>query len=108
MFVCVNSDEIRQDVEDTLFRMKPWAHEDAEQSCVFGGWARMGLPISTFSVVEVSTPKIGEKSPSRVRADVCLTLAGRNDVRMEWEGLCCCCIMLLSLANTVCNVMYVM
>lgn len=47
------SDEIRQDVEDILFRMKPWKHEQADSDVVFGGWARMALPITTFSIVEV-------------------------------------------------------
>lgn len=51
------SDEIRQDVEDALFRLKPWKHE-TESSVVFGGWARMALPITTFSIVEVSWPRM--------------------------------------------------
>lgn len=45
-------DEIRQDVEETVYRMKPWASE--EGSALFAGWARMAQPIEGFNVVEVS------------------------------------------------------
>jgi len=44
-------DEIRQDIEDAVSRMKPSKAEDG--SCYFGGWARMSHPIVSFSVVEV-------------------------------------------------------
>lgn len=54
---------------------------------VFGGWARMAQPITKFAVVEVAKPSIGEKRPSRVRADVAVVLPTRNDVRNEWENL---------------------
>lgn len=47
------ADEIRQDIEDAVFRMKPWRAE--EGNAYFGGWARMALPIRAFSVVEVSS-----------------------------------------------------
>ncbi|KAI9551525.1 hypothetical protein GHT06_021858 [Daphnia sinensis] len=77
--------EIRQDIEDSVFRMKPWKGEDG--SVVFGGWARMAQPITAFSVVEVGKPNIGEKQPSRVRADVSVILDVRNDVKHEWENL---------------------
>lgn len=65
--------------------MLPWQNE--EGGCVFGGWARMALPIQSFAVVEVSKPHIGEKKPSRVRADVSVTLNVRKDVQDEWENL---------------------
>lgn len=77
--------EIRQDIEDSVFRMKPWKGEDG--GVVFGGWARMAQPITAFSVVEVGKPNIGEKQPSRVRADVSVILDVRNDVKSEWESL---------------------
>ena len=44
-------DEIRQDIEDCLGRLKPWKAEDG--SCYFGGWARMAQPLIGFNVVEV-------------------------------------------------------
>uniref|UniRef100_A0A182NDY0 RNA helicase aquarius n=1 Tax=Anopheles dirus TaxID=7168 RepID=A0A182NDY0_9DIPT len=77
--------EIRQDIEDAVSRMLPWKSEDGD--VVFGGWARMALPIQSFAVVEVSKPHIGEKKPSRVRADVSVTLNVRKEVQEEWENL---------------------
>lgn len=47
----------------------------------------MALPVASFAVVEVSKPHIGEKKPSRVRADVSVTLSVRKDIQEEWEGL---------------------
>ena len=46
----------------------------------------MALPISTFSVVEVGRPNVGENRPSRVRADVTIELNVADSVKMEWEG----------------------
>ncbi|XP_006823851.1 RNA helicase aquarius [Saccoglossus kowalevskii] len=77
--------EIRQDVEDSVSRLKPWLAEDGNM--VFGGWARMALPITTFSVVEVAKPNIGENHPSQVRADITVVLNLRSEIRTEWEGL---------------------
>lgn len=53
----------------------------------FGGWARMAQPITGFAVVEVAKPNIGEKKPSRVRADVTVVLSVRSDIKSEWENL---------------------
>lgn len=44
--------EIRQDIEDAVSRMLPWQTEEKE--VMFGGWARMALPIASFAVVEVN------------------------------------------------------
>ncbi|XP_037896069.1 RNA helicase aquarius [Glossina fuscipes] len=77
--------EIRQDIEDSVSRMLPWLSE--EEEVVFGGWARMALPIASFAVVEVAKPHIGEKKPSRVRADVSVTLSVRKEIKDEWENL---------------------
>ncbi|KHJ41012.1 Intron-binding protein aquarius family protein [Trichuris suis] len=78
--------QIRKDIEDALFRLKPWKHE-TDESLVLGGWARMALPITNFSVVEVGKPNVGENCPSIVRADVQLTLNLRPDIRSEWLNL---------------------
>lgn len=78
-------DEIRQDIEDAVSRMLPWESEDG--GVVFGGWARMALPIQDFAVVEVAKPHIGEKKPSRVRADVQVTLNVKHEIQEEWENL---------------------
>lgn len=65
--------------------MLPWASEEGE--VVFGGWARMALPVQEFAVVEVGKPRIGERKPSRVRADVSVSLNVRKEVQDEWENL---------------------
>lgn len=44
------SDEIRQDIEDAIFRLKPWTHESNPNETVWGGWARMALPLAEFQV----------------------------------------------------------
>ncbi|XP_077992997.1 RNA helicase aquarius-like [Glandiceps talaboti] len=77
--------EIRQDIEDSVSRMKPWQAEDG--NTIFGGWARMALPITAFSVVEVAKPNIGENHPSQVRADITVTLNLREAIKAEWEGM---------------------
>ncbi|XP_045502358.1 RNA helicase aquarius [Colias croceus] len=77
--------EIRQDIEDAVYRLSPWRAEDG--SVYFGGWARMAHPIQSFAVVEVAKPNIGEKAPSRVRADVTVTLSVRREIKHEWENL---------------------
>jgi intron-binding protein aquarius len=77
--------EIRQDIEDAVIRMLPWQSEENE--VVFGGWARMALPIQDFAVVEVGKPHLGERRPSRVRADVSVSLNVRKEIQDEWENL---------------------
>ncbi|KAI5748269.1 hypothetical protein M8J77_023683 [Diaphorina citri] len=77
--------EIRQDIEDSVIRLSPWKSEDG--SPFFGGWARMAQPIVNFAVVEVAKPNIGEKQPSRVRADVIVNLNVKREIKGEWESL---------------------
>uniref|UniRef100_A0A665WPG2 Uncharacterized protein n=1 Tax=Echeneis naucrates TaxID=173247 RepID=A0A665WPG2_ECHNA len=77
--------EIRQDIEDVVWRMKPWQSEYG--GVVFGGWARMAQPITSFSIVEVAKPNIGESWPARVRADVTVNLNIQGHIKQEWEGL---------------------
>nr|XP_002131605.1 RNA helicase aquarius [Ciona intestinalis] len=77
--------EIRQDVEDAVYRTKAWKSEDG--GCIFKGWARMALPIQAFNVVEVAKPNIGESHPSQVRADVTITTNIPRNTREEWENL---------------------
>ncbi len=44
--------------------------EDDEDKVVFRGWARMAMPIDSFSVVEVRKPNVGEAKPAAVTADI--------------------------------------
>ena len=77
--------EIRLEIEDQIARMKPWVGDDG--SCVFGGWARMCLPIQNFSIVEVARPLLGQVRPRSVRADIVIDVDLRAQMRNEWEGL---------------------
>uniref|UniRef100_A0A914HES8 Intron-binding protein aquarius n=1 Tax=Globodera rostochiensis TaxID=31243 RepID=A0A914HES8_GLORO len=79
--------EIRQDIEDVLFRMKPWRHEFNEQEVVWAGWARMALPVGECRVVHVGKPLVGELAPSDVKADVHFSLPSRSDLREEWMNV---------------------
>lgn len=80
-------DEVRQDLEDVLFRMKPFKHEFNPDEVVWGGWAKMALPITGCRIVQVGKPNVGESSPSEVKADVSIVLPRRQDLRFEWENL---------------------
>ncbi|KAG8194552.1 hypothetical protein JTE90_013299 [Oedothorax gibbosus] len=77
--------EIRQDIEDVVRRLRPCQSEVGD--VLFSGWARMAQPITAFSIIEVGKPNIGEKQPSRVRADVTVTLSTRYEIKSEWEAL---------------------
>jgi len=85
LFQLESTYEVRSDIEDAVSRMKPWKSEFNET--VYNGWARMALPINNFSVMEVGKPKVGETCPSRVKADILITLSTRHMLRSEWEAL---------------------
>ncbi len=85
LFQLESTYEIRGDIEDIVMRLKPWRPEDGQ--VLFNGWARMAQPITSFSIVEVAKPNIGEKQPSRVRADVTVNLSLKESVKEEWEKL---------------------
>jgi intron-binding protein aquarius len=85
LFQLESTYEIRGDVEDAVSRLKPWTTDEGE--VIFGGWARMALPITSFAIVEVAKPNIGEKQPSRVRADVSVNLSVKDAIKNEWENL---------------------
>ena len=68
-------------------RAKYFRQAEGDVNVLFGGWARMAQPIVTFTIVEVSKPNIGEKQPSRVRADIKLNLNLKPAIKAEWEAL---------------------
>lgn len=77
--------EIRQDIEDVVTRLQPFPSDGG--NCTFGGWARMAIPVQSFTVVEVAKPNIAETCPSRVRSDVVIVVALPKQSRMEWTSL---------------------
>ncbi|KAJ1934733.1 hypothetical protein FBU59_005605, partial [Linderina macrospora] len=75
--------EIREDVKDAVKRLMPKVDED---NVYFAGWARMAMPLSSFTIVDVQRPKIGQNAPSKVRADLAIDLKAYTEtVRLEWE-----------------------
>jgi intron-binding protein aquarius len=57
----------------------------------FHGWARMGLELSTsssFRIVQVSPPRLGENIPSQVIGELCWDLSRCSEgLRKEWDDL---------------------
>jgi intron-binding protein aquarius len=80
--------EIREDLADVLTRIGPVPHPEAEGRVMFTGWARMAVPPSSFAIVEVRKPNVGEAKPSAVTAEIKFDLATlRPPVRAEWDEL---------------------
>jgi intron-binding protein aquarius len=49
----------------------------------------MAVPLSNFTIVEVAKPNIGERQPSRVRADITVHLSMRDNIRsVVRQGFC--------------------
>lgn len=81
-----SSYEIREDISDSIQRVCP--RQGIRGETVFGGWARMALPISSCAVDEVSSPIIGEQVPRCVKCSVNIDLKScSGSLRDEWESL---------------------
>uniref|UniRef100_A0AC35GU44 Intron-binding protein aquarius n=1 Tax=Panagrolaimus sp. PS1159 TaxID=55785 RepID=A0AC35GU44_9BILA len=87
LFQMESTYEIRHDIENVLFRMRPWQHEHGNNKVVWGGWAVKALPLTELRLVHVARPLIGQRAPDEVTADITITLPTRRDLRQEWEGL---------------------
>ncbi len=80
--------EIREDLADVLTRVAPVPHPEAEGRVLFTGWARMAIPPSSFAIVDVRKPNVGEAKPAAVTAEIKFDLASlRAPVRAEWDEL---------------------
>ncbi|KAK9707723.1 hypothetical protein K7432_010019 [Basidiobolus ranarum] len=79
--------EIREDIEDAVKRLAPKLVYP-EQKTEFTGWARMAIPIESFSIVDIAKPKLGDNKPAKVSADVTFK-TGRYtpSIREEWNTL---------------------
>uniref|UniRef100_A0AC34F546 Protein kinase domain-containing protein n=1 Tax=Panagrolaimus sp. ES5 TaxID=591445 RepID=A0AC34F546_9BILA len=87
LFQMESTYEIRHDIENSLYRMRPWQHEHGGDKVVWGGWARFSIPLTELRLVHVARPLIGQRAPDVVTADLTITLPTRRDLRQEWEGL---------------------
>ncbi|XP_049850666.1 RNA helicase aquarius-like [Schistocerca gregaria] len=78
--------EIRHDLEDAIARLQP--RRTSAGTTVMRGWARMALPISSFSWHHISPPRLGETCPASVTADVGYFLSCKNEtICAEWDAL---------------------
>ncbi len=86
LFKLESAYEIRQDICDAVRRVAPRQIHNGPVS--FGGWARFAVPLTSFSLNEVSKPNIGEVIPSEVRCTVEVDVSRyQGSVRAEWESL---------------------
>ncbi|KAJ2082206.1 hypothetical protein H4R24_001776 [Coemansia sp. RSA 988] len=85
---------IREDIIDAVRRLQPQVTYDANNmedsvgaNTHFAGWTRMALPMRSFDVTDVRRPRIGEKAPSLVRADISVDLSNYvESIVNEWDS----------------------
>lgn len=78
--------EIRQDLVENIKRMDSRLLPDGITE--FRGFSKYALPITSFRILEVKKPKLGELKPSRVTGELKLdysTLGGT--IKEEWESI---------------------
>ncbi|PIA13151.1 P-loop containing nucleoside triphosphate hydrolase protein [Coemansia reversa NRRL 1564] len=85
---------IREDIVDAIRRLQPQVTYDVSNvedgratNTHFTGWTRMALPMRSFDVTDVRHPRIGEKAPSLVRADISVDLTNYvESIVNEWDS----------------------
>lgn len=77
--------EIRADIENAVAHLKPWQTEDG--GFMFGGWSRMAIPVESFTIHQIGKANIGERKPSKVKAEIVVNLNVKRSVKQEWEQL---------------------
>ena len=78
--------QIREDLIDSITRMGPRC--GLKGNTLFGGWARMALPIVSISIDEISKPQLGETIPGHVHCTIEVDISRFSGViRQEWEAL---------------------
>ena len=78
--------QIRGDLIDSITRMGPRC--GLKGNTLFGGWARMALPIVSVSIDEISKPQLGETIPGHVHCTIEVDISRFSGViREEWEAL---------------------
>lgn len=101
--------EVRQDLEDAIWRMKPARAYDmaarasaaaaapavvpvpasmTKLDTVFTGTWKMAAPIDQFSIVYIREPGVGQETPSEVRAEITISLKRlQPEHRAEWSAI---------------------
>eukprot|EP00879_Flechtneria_rotunda_P011994 GHRR01012527.1.p1 GENE.GHRR01012527.1~~GHRR01012527.1.p1 ORF type:complete len:1484 (+),score=529.45 GHRR01012527.1:151-4602(+) len=78
--------EVREDIHVALQRLSPG--RDFDNNIVFRGWSKMCTPLTSFRITQVSAPRVGEKHPASVLAEVVVDTRGmRGDVASGWDEL---------------------
>lgn len=79
--------ELRQDIEDAIIRLRPY-NSFEEETTAFASWSRMAHPIQNFNIIEIGKPNVGEKRPSKVRAEVTVNFeSSKAQIKGEWDQL---------------------
>ncbi|KAF9175690.1 hypothetical protein BGX21_006167 [Mortierella sp. AD011] len=79
--------EIRQDIEDAVVRLGP-RPGPTEGTTAFSGWSRVAAPITSFRMVELAKPNLGEDRLSLITADVTFNVRKYTDaIQAEWEAI---------------------
>jgi intron-binding protein aquarius len=90
--------DIRSDLVDVVKRVKPVVRQsmndagDSNELALktdFTGWARMAMEtVEPVRIMRVTPPKLGERVPAQVVAEVTIDLVHCGDsIRREWDGL---------------------
>jgi RecA/RadA recombinase len=78
--------QIREDLVKACERIQPKLNR--HNKTVFTGWSRMAVPIDRVAVTQVRKPRLGDKMPALVQAEVVVDLgAFSGAVREEWESI---------------------
>ncbi|KAJ2614460.1 hypothetical protein H4S08_001693 [Coemansia sp. RSA 1365] len=84
---CVKFLELLADVLSQLATRRFVNLDAAAKNTHFAGWTRMALPMRSFDVTDVRHPRIGEKAPSLVRADISVDLSNYvESIVNEWDS----------------------
>jgi intron-binding protein aquarius len=79
--------DVRYDLEEALSLLKPRPAPNGV-STVFGGVARMALPVAGCAIRVLDAPRVGERKPARVVGELAITLAGLpSEWASEWDAL---------------------
>jgi intron-binding protein aquarius len=79
--------DVRLDLEEAIALSAP-RPADNGMGTVFGGVARMALPLGGCAIDKIEKPRVGERKPSKVVGSLALTLASLPaDWAAEWDAL---------------------
>jgi intron-binding protein aquarius len=79
--------DVRLDLEEAISLSAP-RPADNGMGTVFGGVARMALPVGGCAIDKIEKPRVGERKPSKVVGSLAITLAGLPaEWAAEWDAI---------------------